>query len=66
MSGDRIHLDSDMKVAHNNITAFAKELSKLIDDAQLRTEMGENGLENITRSNEKNIMAKWLRLFKNK
>ena len=53
-------------VAHNNITAFAKELSKLIDDAPLRTEMGENGLENITRFNEKNIMAKWLRLFKNK
>ena len=53
-------------VAHNNITAFAKELSKLIYDTPLRDEMRENSLENVTRFNEKNIIPKWLQLFKNK
>ena len=53
-------------ITHNNITAFAKELSKLIDNTALRNKMKKNGLKNISRFNEENIMPKWLQLFKNK
>ena len=51
-------------VQHNNVTAFANELAKLINNKELRGEMGEKALKNIKRFEENKIMQQWLNLFK--
>jgi len=51
-------------VAHNNIELFAAELSKLIENKELRKKMEINALTNVKRFDEKKIMQQWVQLFK--
>ena len=51
-------------VAPNNVTDFANNLCKLIEDENLRKEMGANAHKNMERYSEKAIMQKWVLLFK--
>ena len=50
-------------VEPNGIDHFADSICKLIEDENLRKEMGVNAHENMKRYTEDNIMQKWLSLF---
>ena len=50
-------------ITPNNITDFANNICKLIEDENMRKEMGTNAHKNMKRYSEEAIMQKWLALF---
>ena len=53
-------------VASNNINEFSKSLEFLINDKQKREYMSNNGLINVLRFSEDEVMLKWINLFNQK
>lgn len=51
-------------VEHNNIESFSNELSKIIRNEKLRTQMGITAINNVKRYSEDKVMEKWIQLFK--
>lgn len=52
-------------VEEGDTKAFVEKVQILMDDIQLRRDMGQKGRINIQRFSETNIMPKWMRLFEN-
>lgn len=50
-------------VALNDIADFANNICKLIENENMRKEMGENAHKNMKRYEENTIMQKWILLF---
>ncbi|MCF6168481.1 glycosyltransferase family 4 protein [Lutibacter sp.] len=51
-------------VNHNNIDAFASELTQLIKNTELRKKMEINTKKNVERFDENIVMQLWIQLFK--
>ena len=49
-------------VERENVKALAKEIIFLIQNDDLRTEMGRNASENVARFNPETVMAQWNQL----
>ena len=52
-------------VPYKNLNIFVQKLKKLMQNENLRQEMGQKGAENVKRFNIKIIMQQWEDLFKN-
>ncbi|XRQ16173.1 glycosyltransferase [Actinomadura welshii] len=50
-------------VGPGDTAAFARELERLIDDAELRRELGEGARASVTRFRPDAVLARWDRLF---
>jgi len=47
----------------NDIEAFAKNAMRLMDDEQIRRNMGENGVKSVEKFSVKIIVKEWEKLF---
>lgn len=51
-------------IDENNIVAFANKIIKLIENNNLRKQIGENAHKSIVKYSEQNIINEWVSLFK--
>lgn len=57
------HGEDSLLLADKNIPIFANSLKVLMENENLRLEMGTKGIKNIQRFNLKMIMNQWIKLF---
>lgn len=51
-------------IKDRNIDSFSQRVCQIIDDYDLRCQMGQNGIISSRRYNTSDIMSKWIQLFK--